>query len=283
MSVNSISAYLQKIKILKFGGSIPVIAKELFTSTLKEKRFYLALIYYAAFPLLLLSFTFTQPVIQTGTGNALFEAHTTVRDFIFIIYTSFFLGQIFIVLLNADSISGEVEEDTLPLLRSKPVYDSEIVLGKFFGMLGIFALLDIPVLVLIYFTNLIKFQAEFPMAYINTVDEIIGTIVFVILLQSIIISLTLVFSTIFSRSLYSILSSLLGLFVISQIAGTLGDSNNYISFDWLVRATLPKMLYHLEPLDGSTPALITIFMGLFAVITALLSTSILILRNKELT
>lgn len=283
MSVKSITTYLKGISFNQYGKSIPVIAKEIFNSTLKEKRFYLALLYYAAFPLLILLITLVQPVIQTGTGNALFEAHTAVRAYILIFYTSFFLGQVFIVLLNADAISGEVEEDTLPLLRSKPVYDSEIVLGKFFGMMGIMALMDIPVLVIIYFSNLIKFKAEFPQAFLYTLDEIIGTIIFVILLQSIIIALTLVFSSIFSRSLYSILSSLLGLFLLSQIAGILGDSNNYISLDWLVRATLPKMLYHLEPLNGSIPSLFSIFAGIIGVIVSLLTTSILILRHKELT
>jgi ABC-type transport system involved in multi-copper enzyme maturation permease subunit len=275
--------FIVNVRPKNYGRSIPIIASELIKSTLKEKRFYLAIIYFVAFPLLILLITNIQPAIQTGTGVALFEAHGAIRNYVLFIYTSFFLGQVFIVLLNADAISGEVEENTLPLLRSKPIYDSEIIFGKFFGMVVIISLLDFPVLLIIYITNLAKFDAKFPDAYLYGLDEIFGAILFIILIQSVIIALTLVFSTIFSRSLYSILSSLLGLFVIAQIAGALGEANNYISFDWLVNATLPKMLYHLEPLDSSTPSLLTIFMGIITVIASLLISSILILRRKELT
>ncbi|MHA2030667.1 MAG: ABC transporter permease [Candidatus Kariarchaeaceae archaeon] len=283
MSVQSMKNFIVNVRPKNYGRSIPIIASELIKSTLKEKRFYLAIIYFVAFPLLILLITNIQPAIQTGTGVALFEAHGAIRNYVLFIYTSFFLGQVFIVLLNADAISGEVEENTLPLLRSKPIYDSEIIFGKFFGMVVIISLLDFPVLLIIYITNLAKFDAKFPDAYLYGLDEIFGAILFIILIQSVIIALTLVFSTIFSRSLYSILSSLLGLFVIAQIAGALGEANNYISFDWLVNATLPKMLYHLEPLDSSTPSLLTIFMGIITVIASLLISSILILRRKELT
>jgi ABC-type transport system involved in multi-copper enzyme maturation permease subunit len=283
MSVKSIRKYFIGVKPKGYGRSIPIIATELIKSTIKEKRFYLALLYFAAFPLLILLVSNVQPAIQSGTGIALFEAQSAVRNYILAIYLSFFLGQVFIVLLNADAISGEIEEQTLPLLRSKPVYDSEIIFGKFLGMVAIISLLDLPVLLIIYYSNMIKFDADFPMAYIATIDEIFGAIIFLILIQSVIIALTLVFSTMFSRSLYSILSSLLGLFMISQISDLLSDSNNYISFNWLIRATLPKMLYHLEPLESSTPSLASILSGVILVISGLLSTAILILRRKELT
>lgn len=282
MSFERIKNYVYIVKPKNYGRSIPIIASELISSTLKEKRFYLAIIYFVAFPLLILLVGSVGAAIQTGPGIALFQAHTAIRGYISIIYISFFLGQIFIVLLNADAISGEIEENTFPLLRSKPVYDSEIIIGKFLGMLAIISLLDIPILLLIYIVNLARFNADFPITYLSSLDEILGAIFLVILLQSIIISLTLVFSTIFSRSLYAILSSMLGLFVISQIASSLGSSNNYLSFQWLVDAILPKMLYHLEPLENSTPSLLALFMGLIGTIIGLLTIAIMILRQKEL-
>ncbi|MCE7737257.1 MAG: ABC transporter permease subunit [Candidatus Heimdallarchaeota archaeon] len=282
MSFQKIKNYVQILKPKDYGRSIPIIASELVASTVKEKRFYLALIYFVAFPLLILLLGSVEPAIQTGPGIAIFQAHTAIKNFIPAIYISFFLGQILIVLLNADAISGEIEEDTFPLLRSKPVYDSEIIMGKFFGMVVIIALLDIPILILIYIVNLVRYDAEFPATYLSTIDEILGATLLIILLQCIVIALTLVFSTIFSRSLYSILSSMLGLFVISQIAGSLGDSNNYLSFQWLVDAILPKMLYHLEPLESSTPSLLTMFGGLIGAIIGLLTIAIMILRQKEL-
>lgn len=282
MSLERIKNYVRVAKPPNYGKSIPIIASEIITSTIREKRFYLALVYFVAFPLLILLIGSIAPAIQTGPGIALFEAQSAIRDYIFAIYISFFLGQMLIVLLNADAISGEVEEDTLPLLRSKPVYDSEIILGKFFGMLVIISLLDVPILVLIYVVTLTRYNADFPVTYVETIDELAGAIFLVILLQCIIISLTLVFSTIFNRSLYSILASMLGLFVISQIAGGLGDSDNYLSFPWLVDTILPKMLYHLEPVDKSSPPLLMMFTGLIGTIATLLTFAILILRQKEL-
>ena len=111
-------------------------------------------------------------MIQTGSGIALFQAHTAIKGYIIAFYISFFLGQIFIVLLNADAISGEVEENTLQLLRSKPVYDSEIIVGKFLGMVVIISLLDIPTLIIIYFVTLARYNADFPITYISSIDEI---------------------------------------------------------------------------------------------------------------
>ncbi len=278
----SISPNLNRLGIPHYGRSIPIIAQELFTSSIREKRFYLAVLYYNVFPILIVLFSVAQPVVQSGTGIALFYAQVNTTDIIKSIFTSFFLGQILLVLLTADQISGEVEQDTFPLLRSKPVYDSEIILGKFSGMLGIMILIDVPTIAIVYVVNLIRYNADYPQAYIGTIDEVIGAIIVVLLLQGIIISFVLVFSTIFSKSLYAILASLLSIFILSSISGSLGEKNNYISFNWLLDATLPEIFYHLEPFSFGVPSLFTFVISLSATIIVFLTSATIILRNKEL-
>jgi ABC-type transport system involved in multi-copper enzyme maturation permease subunit len=229
----------------------------------------------------LVIFSIPQPV-QTGTGIALFHAQENTTNIIKSVFTSFFLGQILLVLLTADQISGEVEQETFPLIRSKPVYDSEVILGKFSGMFGVMLLIDIPTITAVYTINLISYKAEYPEAYLGTIDEIIAAILIVLLLQSVIIAFVLVFSSIFARSLYAILASLITIFILSTFSNSLSESNNYISFNWLLDATLPEVFYHLEPIDASIPSAFTIILFIIGAIISFLSIATIVLRNKEL-
>ncbi|MHA2169542.1 MAG: ABC transporter permease [Candidatus Kariarchaeaceae archaeon] len=271
----------ETLGIPQYGRCIPIISQELFRSTIREKRFYLAVFYYNIIPIAIILFSSTQPVVQSGTGIALFYAQRNTMLFIKSIFLSFFLGQILLVLLTADQISGEVEQETFPLLRSKPVYDSEIILGKFIGMIALILILNLPTIIFAYTANLIRYNAEFPMAYIETIDEVVGGIIILILLQSLIISFTLITSAIFSRSLYAILSSLISIFILSSISGSLG-SKNYLSFEWLLDATLPSVFYHLEPLEAAIPHVMVFIGAITGIITLFLMVAILILRKKEL-
>jgi ABC-2 type transport system permease protein len=267
---------------VNYGRSIPVIAEELFKSTIREKRFYLAVFYYNVIPLLIMFFTVTQPVVQSGTGIAVFYAHLNTANVIKSVFISFFLGQILLVLMTADHISGEVEMDTFPLLRSKPVYDSEIILGKYLGMLGVMFVLDLPTIIGVFFMNMLRYNADYPEAYFGVLDEVLGVIVILLLLQGMLIALTLIFSVIFSKSLYAILSSLLLIFILSSISGSLGESNNYVSFNWLLDAILPNVFYNLNPINSSIPSGYSLLFTMVGVNLAFLTTATLILRNKEL-
>ncbi|MCY3410793.1 MAG: ABC transporter permease subunit [Candidatus Heimdallarchaeota archaeon] len=288
------SEYLTKIiaesrniqqKLPAYGRNINIIALQVFKSTIKEKKFYLAAIYFTIFPIILNLFGDAGQVVFSGSGIALFYAQTVSLSMVKTVFLSFFLGQILIIILTADLIAGEVEMKTFELLRSKPVFDSEIVFGKFLGMMYLLGSMNIPSIIIIYSKYLISLEAEFPGAYMGTLDELLGLIIIVNLLQGMIVALTLLFSTIFAKSLYAILSSLLSLFILSTISDSLlasGAEYNYISMSWLLDAVMPYIFYHLEPLENvELPSLFGFVMGFMTVILAFLLLAIAILRNRE--
>jgi len=275
---------LKSIQFPKYGRSVGIVAWNLFRQLIRERRLLLSAVYFIVVPIFLISNS-VLTAVQTGSGIALFYAHRNIENYIRTFYLSFFLGQILIVVLSADQLAGEIEQDTYALLRSKPVRDSEIVIGKFFGLLGVVSLLDLPGYLYIYFYSLITYQADTP-AYIGTIDEIIGGFLLLLLLQSIIIAITLLFSSLFSKNLYSILASLIFIYIISIITGLIQGSNtkivdNYLSIDWLAQAILPSVLYHLEPLE-SHPDPVLVILSILAVIAGALGLTTVIMRNREI-
>lgn len=275
-----------RTRLISYGRSIPIIARELITSSIREKRFYLAAIYFIAIPIISNLFDGQSDIVFKGSGIALFYAQVTTLQYIKSFYLSFLLGQILLIILSADQIAGEIELKTFALIRSKPVYDSEIIFGKFLGMLGIMSILDLPGLFIVYFSYLIGLDADYPGAYFGTLDEIIAVYFIVLIFQGIIIALTLLFSTIFNKSLYAILGAMLSLFILSAISdsNTAGGADyNYISINWLLDAFLPYVFYHLEPLeDLIIPSLTSLIFGLLAMTLSILGCAVLILRNKEI-
>ncbi|MCH8906918.1 MAG: ABC transporter permease subunit [Candidatus Heimdallarchaeota archaeon] len=279
---SSISSKVRNSLSIGYGSSISTIAEETFLSGIREKRFYLSLLYFTVFPILIFLVQNAGLIVQKGTGIALYQAQIQTASLINIFYASFFLGQVLIVILSADAIAGEIEQDTLSLLRSKPVYDSEIILGKFIGLLAIIFLLESPAFLLIYFFLLVRYEAGSIEVYLGTIDEIIAVLILVLLMQGIIVAMSLMFSTLFSKTLYSILSSMLVLFILSQISGILSNTSNYVSFQWLVNATLPEIFYNIEPIDANLPSLGAFILGFSGIISGLLVLAITILRNREL-
>jgi ABC-type transport system involved in multi-copper enzyme maturation permease subunit len=268
-----------------YGRNIPIIAKDVLSSSLKEKRFYLAAIYFVLIPVVLNIFNnIGSTLVQSGSGIALYYAQTAILQEFKSIYISFFLGQILLVILAADLIAGEVEHGTISLLKTKPVYDSEIILGKFLGSMGVISILDLPAIIYIYFSFLTKLDATWPGAYFGTLDEIIMALIVLLLLQSIIVAMTIMLSTVFAKTLYAILASLLALFIISTISTGMvaaGEEYNYLSFEWLLDAIMPYIFYHVEPMEIDLPGLFS-FLGIFILIPALfLFIAIISLRRRE--
>lgn len=282
------SNYLEMLSEIKYpkgyGRAIPIIAMELIRSFFKEKRFYIAVFYYVVIPIFLVLVASAQPAIQTGTGIAIYFAQLNSTNYVKTLFLSFFPGQIFLVILSADQIASEYEQDTYPLLYSKPVYESEIIIGKYLGLLGVISLLEAPTLMIIYYSNLVKYSADGVYPYISALDELIIMIIIVILLQGVIIGLSIGISAIFSRSLYAILTSILSLFVISTasdiISGISSDGANYLSFNWLIDAVLPEVFFNLEKLDNGLQLLP--FLGtLTLIIGAIILVSTMVIRKKE--
>ena len=268
-----------------YGRNIPIVAKDVISSSIREKRFYLAAIYFILIPVVLNLFNnIGANIVQSGSGIALYYAQTAVLQEFKSIYISFFLGQILLVILASDLIAGEVETGTMSLLKTKPIYDSEIILGKFLGSMGVISILDLPALIYIYFSFLTKLDATWPSAYLGTLDEIIMALIVLLLLQSIVVAMTIMLSTIFAKTLYAILSSLLALFILSTISSSMvaaGEEYNYLSFEWLLDAIMPNVFYHLEPMEIELMGLLP-FIGLLILIPGLfLFVSVIFLRRRE--
>ncbi|MDH5400935.1 MAG: hypothetical protein OEZ01_01695 [Candidatus Heimdallarchaeota archaeon] len=260
-----------------------IIAKELVISSIKEKKFLFALLYFTIIPMLILLLTSNPDVIQTGSGIALYYAQHNTVDFIKNYFFSLIMGQILIVILTADQISGEFEQTTFVLLRTKPVYDSEIVYGKFFGIMSFLMILDVFTICGVFLSNMSTYEAETE-AYIGTIDELVVALFIIALLQSLIVSMTLLISSFFSRSLYAILSSMISLFIINIFTIDYDPSSeklNLFSFPWLIDAIFPQFFYHMDVLPFSIPSLLEFIIGILFVTNLLLGAAILRIRLRE--
>ena len=267
-----------------YGRSIPIIIEETVTSFIKEKRFYISIVYYVLLPIILVLGGSGSALIQTGTGIAIYYAQLNTSFFIKSLFLTFFPGQIFLVILSSDQIAGEVESDTLSLVLSRPTYHSEIIIGKYLGLLTILAILQIPSLSFIYYFNLIRYGAAFPFAFWSSLDEFIAMLIIILLIQSMILALALLISSTFDRSLYAILSSILGLFVLSSLSDTFASdpsSVNYMSLPYYVDSILPSIFFNLEPLEKG-PNVLSMMMVILVVVAVFQICSVLILRRKEL-
>lgn len=267
-----------------YGKGILIIASDTFKSFLREKRFYISFAYYFILPIFLLFLQSGELVVQTGTGIAIYYAQLNTANFVKGLFLTLFPGQIFLAILCSDQIASGIENDTLSLILSKPTYHSEIVLGKFFGLVSILAILQIPSMSFVYYYNLIRYDAEFPFAFYTSFDEVLVMFILILLLQSIIIGLTLMISSIFDRSLYAILSSILSLFIISSISENqtnLEDGINYFNLGDYIDAILPVIFFNLNKLDPEPNIALLLFLILFLISLFLFFTN-LILNRKEL-
>ncbi|MGB1981497.1 MAG: hypothetical protein ACPHQO_03405 [Candidatus Kariarchaeum pelagius] len=127
-------------------------------------------------------------------------------------------------------------------------------------------------------------NSEFPFAFYTSLDEVVVMFILILLLQSMIIGLTLMISSIFDRSLYAILSSILSLFIISSISNNqtnLEDGINYFNLGDYIDAILPAIFFNLNKLDPEPNITLLLFLVLFLISLFLFFTN-LILNRKEL-
>ncbi|RMG24968.1 MAG: hypothetical protein D6732_23065 [Methanobacteriota archaeon] len=267
--------------ILRSIREIHIISMDVFNSNLRERKILLAVLYYVLTPLvnlLVLSFV---PIVQKGTGIAIFQAQFATTELIKTYFVSFFLGQILIALLTADQIAGEVERETLVLLRSKPIHDASVVIGKYLGMMYTLCLMILPVSVTYYFSVLGIYGATWPETFVRSLDEILAVAFLIVLMLGVVISLAILASSIFNKSLHAIIATLLGIFGINLLGDAIFGKNNYMSLSWYVDAIFPNIFYNLEPLEDVPNGIyLTALLLSINVIIVFLSSAILI--NKEI-
>ncbi len=259
---------------------IHIISSDVFKTNIREKKILLAVLYYVLTPLVNLLILSFAPIVQKGNGIAIFQAQFATTELIKNYFVSFFLGQILIALLTADQIAGEVERETLVLVRSKPIHDSSVVIGKYLGMMYTLCLMILPVSVTYYFSVLGIYGATWPDTFLKSLDEILAVAFLIVLMLGVVISLAILASSIFNKSLHAIIATLLGIFGINLLGGSIFDENNYLSLSWYVDAIFPNIFYNLEPLD-KVPNGFYLTSILFAANVVIVSLSSAILINKE--
>ncbi|MCG3219424.1 MAG: ABC transporter permease subunit [Candidatus Heimdallarchaeota archaeon] len=265
---------------LPFRGPLWVISTETFKETLNNKRFYLQAFVFSI-PVLFLLFGLGSTPVTTGSAEAIYRAHSEligVFNSLWLIWT----GEIFVFLLASDAISGEVERDTLKTLRTKPIYDYDIVYGKFLGFSLLILVLILPLSTIAYYGRMVQYGASSHILW-SSLDELLGAIIIAWLTLSAYIALALVFSALFSKSLHSIMAGIMAIFGTEILIGGTGLAGldeylpNYIS-----RNLLKEVLYgstKLEEYDGTwwISLLVLLFINL-----SLLVICHQVLKRKEL-
>ncbi len=259
---------------------IHIISSDVFSTNIHERKMLLAVLYYVIVPLINLLILSLAPIVQKGTGIAIFQAQFATTELVKNYFVSFFLGQILIALLTADQIAGEFERDTFALLRSKPIHDFSIVIGKFLGMIYTLIVMILPVSIVYYYSLLGIYGAEWPWTYLKSLDEILAISLLIVLMLGSVVGISLLASSIFSKSLHAIIATLLGLFGINLMGDALFGKNNYLALSWYVDAIFPDIFYNLEPLKDIPNAISLVLILLTANVSFLLVSSI-ILMNRE--
>lgn len=259
---------------------IHIVSSDVFQTNIRERKILLAVLYYVFVPIVNLLILSLAPIVQKGTGIAIFQAQFATIELIKTYFVSFFLGQILIALLTADQIAGEVERETLVLLRSKPLHDFSVVVGKYLGMMYTLCLMILPVSIVYYFSVLGIYGASWPWTYLKSLDEIVAASILIVLMLGVVISLAILASSIFNKSLHAIIATLLGIFGINLLGDSVFGENNYLSLSWYVDAIFPHIFYNLEPLEDIPNGLLltATLLGINVVIVFLSS---VILMNKE--
>jgi ABC-type transport system involved in multi-copper enzyme maturation permease subunit len=254
-----------------------VISTETFKETITNKRFYLQAFVFSM-PILVLLFSLGSKPVTTGNAESIYRAHSEligVFNSLWMIWT----GEIFVFLLASDAISGEIERDTFRILRTKPIYDYDIVYGKFLGFSLLILALILPLSLIVYYGRMVQYGASSNILW-SSLDELLGAVIIAWLTLSAYIALALVFSALFSKSLHSIMAGIMAILGIEILVGGTGLDKylpNYVS-----RNLLKNILYgstSLEDFNGtwwiSLLVLLLTNLGLLAICHQLV-------RRKEL-
>ena len=204
---------------LPFRGPMWVISTETFKETLNNKRFYLQAFVFSI-PVLYILFSLGSTPVPTGNAEAIYRAHSEligVFNSLWIIW----IGEIFIFLLASDAISGEIERDTFRILRTKPIYDYDIVYGKYLGFSLLILALILPLSLIVYYGRMMQYGASSHILW-SSLDELLGAVAVAWLTLSAYIALALLFSALFSKSLHSIMAGIMAILGIEILIGGSG-------------------------------------------------------------
>lgn len=249
-----------------------VIYSDVVKDSFSGKRFLLVLVYFAA-PLLGVFLSALDDVLNRGVGIGIYWAQSGTHDLVtggFFGWTGL-VGQMFIALLAADLVAGEVERGTFPMLKSKPVKDLEIVLGKYLGSLTVLLILMTPVVFIHYIVIYIQYSDDV-MVLLCSLDEIAAVAFLAVLVSGVISGIALSFSCFVRKSLHAVMLSLVGIFGLAFLPSVVGDSVSWIdqlSLNYQASYLISEVFYNVETtakVDMDAWGVMLIFFGVHALL-----------------
>ena len=233
-----------------------VIFWETFTESFKGKRILTAVFFFATPILALLMSMLNSNVLSSGVGTAIYWGQARTHAMITIGLFSWLglVGQMLVALLSTDLIAGEFERDTLPLLRSKPIRDIDIVLGKYFAALATIGVLVVPVIFIYYTLSYLQYSDNL-IPLLRSADELTAVSIIVILMLGIIVGLSIVFSSFAKKSLHAVMFTFGAIFALALLPSLLGPSIGWGSTLDLTAETsylISKVFYNVEPTGSIT-------------------------------
>ncbi len=194
------------------------------------------------------------------------------------------LGLIVAIFVGTGMINKEIEKRTILVLLAKPISRADLIVGKYFGLTGVLAILIFSTS-LVYLVFLSLNRVEYPLG-------IIVIALFFIFLELALLTAVSIALGVFTSSLLATLLTF-GVYVMGHLspdiikAGELSENPALISFTrrlYLILPDLTKLDLKNQAVYGIIPDFPTLlFNGIYAVIyiSLLLALANLIFRQKE--
>lgn len=260
------------------------ISRHTFQQNLKNKRFYIIFLYFLL-PVLgsLFNILLSDSSYYSGKAYAVYQIHQSLNNTLEVWWMSIF-GQLFIILVASDAISSEFEKGTILALKSRPLSDADIFFGKFLGTTLISSILVIPGGFIIYLTQIWTYAPKsFWWVFWHSLDELIVTLLVVILGFTLLLSICFVFSSIFNKSLQATLVSLLVIFAVQLLSSVFSFSDNLLSKFNITRYLqhfLNPVLYNVNTIT-TTGSITNEIIGFISLIFVLQIIGFWIYKRKE--
>ncbi len=275
-------AILNVLRAMGLSGRALIISIETLRNMITSRKFLLAVLYFA-FSLIVDAFTLSnQLILEKNDSFAMFKAQQLIRERLETYWFST-LGLLVILVLSADLISGEVERDTLHALYGKPITVAEIIMGKFLGTVLAFSFVINTILMTTFYLQATTFGASKTALY-NTIDEVAYFVFISFLIIAGLVSLSLFFSVITSKTLQSALLSFVAVIGGPFIGLLLGLSPNAIEKTNIVYygiGALKPAFFNLE-LAAYTWKWYTFLTVLASIPIVFLLASTIALKQKEI-
>ncbi|UJG42297.1 MAG: ABC transporter permease [Candidatus Heimdallarchaeum endolithica] len=261
-----------------------IIANHTFNQNLKNKRFYI-IFFYFLLPVFgsIFDVLISEPSYYSGKAYAVYQIHQSLNSTLQVWWMSIF-GQLFIILIASDAISSEFEKGTILSLKSRPISNVDIFLGKFIGIIILSFILVIPGGFIIYLTQIWTYAPKnFWWVFWHSLDELIVCLLVVILGFVLLLSICFLFSSIFNKSLQATLVSLLVIFAVQLLSSVFSFSDNLMSKFNITRYLqhfLNPVLYNVNTITTSG-SITNELIGFIALITILQFIGFWIFSKKE--